>query len=131
MALNNKQPYLPLYIDDWMNNTKLKLSTSGAHGLLISIMCLMHKEKDYGKLSLNQKFKKTGDQIKNFCLQLNKLTCFNPREINPFFNELIDNKILVIEDDCLICERMVKNFNLSKIRAESGKKGGRTKKVTQ
>ncbi len=29
MALTD-QPYLPLYVDDWMNNNNLKLSTAGA-----------------------------------------------------------------------------------------------------
>ena len=58
MALTD-QPYLPLYVDDWMNNNNLKLSTAGAHGLMVSIMCIMHKENQYGTINLKAKFKHT------------------------------------------------------------------------
>ena len=40
MALTD-QPYLPLYVDDWMNNNKLKQCSPGAHGVMVTIMCIM------------------------------------------------------------------------------------------
>ena len=123
MALKN-QPYLPLYIQDWLTNNKLKQSSLGAHGLLINTMCLMHKEDTYGKILLKQKFKQTGKQEKNFALMLAKLLPFDLLEIEQFLPELIFEKILIIEGDFLVCSRMVKDAELSTIRALSGKKGG-------
>ena len=112
MALTD-QPYLPLYVDDWMNNSKLKLCSPGAHGLMISIMCLMHKSDLYGTILLKQKFKQTDKQELNFASQIAKLTTFDLLEIEPFFYELIEEKVLKIEGD-----------SISKKRASSGKSGG-------
>lgn len=122
----NKQPYLPLYVDDWMNNNKLKLSSASAHGLMVSIMCIMHKEINYGKLLLKQKFKQNTNQINNFALQIAKLTSFDFDEILLPLNELIDNKILYIDEDCLISKRMVKDNELSLKRSFIGSLGGKS-----
>ena len=125
MALNN-QPYLPLYVDDWMNNNKLKLSSPSSHGLMISIMCIMHKEDFYGKILLKQKFKQNDKQINNFALQIAKLTAFDFNEILLPLEELIENKILIIDDDFLICERMVRDGELSIKRSLTGSIGGKS-----
>jgi hypothetical protein len=119
------QPYLPLYVDDWMNNNKLKLSSSSAHGLMISIMCIMHKEDTYGKILLKQKFKQTDEQIKNFASQIAKLTAFDLLEILPALTELIENNIIKIKEDILICERMVRDNEISEKRKEAGQSGGK------
>lgn len=124
MPLNN-QPYLPLYVDDWMNNNKLKLCSPGSHGLMISIMCLMHKEEEYGKILLKQKFKQTDKQILNFASQIAKQTSFDLLDVDTFLNELIEEKVLFIEGDYLICNRMVKMANISNIRSGVGKQGGK------
>lgn len=123
MALTN-QPYLPLYIQDWLTNNKLKQCLLGAHGLMINVMCLMHKEDTYGKLLLRQKFKQTDKQQKNFALMLAKLLPFDLPEIEKYLSELIDEKVLIIQDDLLICKRMVKDAETSAVRSLSGKKGG-------
>jgi len=123
MPLNN-QPYLPLYVDDWMNNNKLKLCSPGSHGLMISIMCLMHKEEEYGKILLKQKFKQTDKQILNFASQIAKQTSFDLLDVELYLTELITEKVLFFEDDYLICNRMVKMANISTIRAGVGKEGG-------
>lgn len=129
MALTD-QPYLPLYVDDWMNNTKLKMCSPGAHGLMISIMCLMHKSDTYGVILLKQKFKQSEKQTLNFASQIAKLTSFDLLEIEKNFNELIAEKVLEIEDDFLICKRMVKDADVSKKRASSGKNGGKATQKT-
>jgi hypothetical protein len=120
------QPYLPLYVDDWMNNTKLKMCSPSAHGLMISIMCLMHKSEAYGIILLKQKFKQTDKQDYNFACQIAKLSSFDLLEIEKSFYELIEEKVLKIEGDSLICSRMVKDADISKKRASSGKSGGKT-----
>lgn len=129
MALTD-QPYLPLYVDDWMNNNKLKLTSQASHGLMISIMCIMHKEDNYGKILLKQKFKQTTEQIKNFGLQIAKLTAFDLLEILPSLAELIENEILKIDDDFLICERMVRDAELSIKRSVNGSIGGKATQKT-
>src|SRR6186713_1607520 len=127
MALTN-QPYLPLYVQDWVSNNKLKLCSPGAHGLMINIMCLLHKEETYGKILLNQRYKQSDSNIKNFALMLDKLLPFSFDECCHFLKELIEEKTLLIQDDFLICERMVRDAELSAKRALSGKEGGKWNK---
>jgi len=127
MALTD-QPYLPLYIQDWLTNTKLKQCLLGAHGLMINIMCLMHKEETYGKILLRQKFKQTDKPDKNFAIMLAKLLPFDLHEIEVTLAELIEEKVLIIKDDYLICKRMVKDAETSAARAANGKKGGEKNK---
>lgn len=124
MALTD-QPYLPLYVDDWANNNKLKLCSPGAHGLLISIMCILHKEPQYGSLLLKQRFKQTDNQKRNFALQVAKLSAFDFAEIEPFFYELLDEGIIEIEEDYLINGRMVRDGRISLARSKAGSTGGK------
>lgn len=128
MALTD-QPYLPLYVDDWMNNTKLKLCSPGAHGLMVSIMCLMHKSESYGIILLKQKFKQSDNQKLNFAKQIAKLSSFDLLEIELNFYELLDEGVLKIDGENLICSRMIKDATISKNRSLSGKKGGRNTQI--
>jgi hypothetical protein len=124
MALTD-QPYIPFYVDDWMNNNKLKLCSPATHGIMISIMCIMHKEPTYGKILLKQKFKQTDKQISNFALQVARQTAFDLLDVEPAICELVEEQVLVIEEDFLICRRMVKDAEISAKRASSGGKGGK------
>ena len=123
MPLTN-QPYLPLYIKDWLTNNKLKLCTPATHGLLINIMCLMHKEDNYGTILLKQKFKQSNKQIINFASMFARMLAFDLVEIKPALEELIEEKILIIDNDLMICARMVKDAEISEMRANAGSKGG-------
>lgn len=123
MALTN-QPYLPLYVGDWMNNNKLKMCSPAAHGIMIAVMCIMHKEADYGTIQLKQKFKQTDSIVKNFALQITKLTAFDLAETEKPLQELINEGILTIEGNRMQCPRMVKDFELSVKRATAGRSGG-------
>ena len=125
MALTD-QPYLPLYVDDWMNNNDLKMCSPGAHGLLITVMCLMHKSNDgYGVILLKQKFKQTNKQVYNFACQLAKMCAFDLLEIEKYLSELLDENRLIIDGDYLINKRMVKDAKTSQNRAEAGSSGGK------
>lgn len=125
MALSN-QPYLPLYVNDWLSNTKLKSCSASAHGIMINIMLLMHKEGDYGKILLKQKFKQTDKQILNFASQFAKVLPFDLLEIEGGLIELFEEKILVFDENFIICTRMVRDAEISLKRASSGSKGGFT-----
>ncbi len=123
----NKQPYLPLYVQDWLTNIDLRSVSMAGHGLLINIMCVMHKEELYGEILLKQKFKQNSSKVFNFATQLAIHFAFNSTEIQIALEELIDEKILFFQGDSLICNRMVKDAKLSKTRALAGSNGGNTK----
>lgn len=121
MALTN-QPYLPLYVQDWLSNNKLKFCSIGSHGLMINIMCVLHKENEYGTILLKQKYKQNGSKVKSFASMLAKLLPFELAEIEPCLHELLDEDVLTIENNILLCKRMVKDAALSMTRAIAGSK---------
>lgn len=124
MALTN-QPYLPLYVNDWLSSTKLKMCSARAHGIMINTMLLMHKEEDYGYILLKQKFKQTDKQILNFASQFAKVLPFDLLEIETGLIELVDEGCLYLEGDLLKCKRMIKDADISSKRAINGSKGGK------
>ena len=124
MALTN-QPYIPLYVRDWLTSNKLKVCSLPAHGLMINIMCIMHKEDEYGTLSLKQNFKRDEDSRFNFASYLARLLPFTQEEILPSLQELLDEKILYMDEDCLYCNRMIDDATRSKTNANNGGKGGK------
>ena len=124
MPLTN-QPYLPLYVGDWLTNNKLKMCSAPAHGLMINIMCIMHKENEYGTLTLKQNFKQNPDACLNFASYLARLLPFERGEIYSSLKELIEESVLYIENDKLICKRMVEDAELSNLRAKIGSEGGK------
>lgn len=119
------QPYLPLYIQDFLTDEKLVECSAAATGVYIRLMCIMHKSENYGKILLKQKHKQTSEQIKNFALMIAKQMPYDVNTILKSLNELIDEKVLHIEDDFLVQQRMVKDGELSDTRASSGGKGGK------
>lgn len=123
MALTN-QPYLPLFVNDWLSSTKLKMCSARAHGIMINTMLLMHKEDDYGYILLKQKFKQSPKQILNFASQFAKVLPFDLLEIEEGLTELVDENCLYIDGDKLKCNRMVKDADISIKRSLSGSKGG-------
>ena len=124
MALTN-QPYIPLYVRDWLTSNKLKMCSASAHGLLINVMCIMHKEDHYGTLLLKQNFKQSSSTPLNFASMLARLLPFDVDEIAPALQELLDEGVLQIYDDLLVCKRMVDDADLSSKRAGTGSKGGK------
>ena len=124
MALTN-QPYIPLYVRDWLTSNKLKVCSSSAHGLLINLMCIIHKEDEYGTLLLKQNFKECSDICLNFASYLARLLPFDRGEIFTSLQELLSENVLIIEEDKLICNRMINDAILSNKRARSGSEGGK------
>jgi hypothetical protein len=127
MSLRN-QPYLPLYVDDFLSDEKLVFCSAAATGVYIRLMCLMHKSEEYGKILLKQKFKQTTKQdesnLKNFASQLAVQMPYDYQTILFALEELVGSKVLQ-EEPCAISQRrMVKDNEISEKRAEAGKKGG-------
>lgn len=124
MALRD-QPYLPLYVQDYLTDEKLNECCASTQGIYIKIMCIMHKSNEYGCILLEQKYKQTDDQIKNFALKLVKHLPFSESEIFNSLTELLNEKVLHLEDDKIYQKRMVKDNLISLKRSEAGQKGGK------
>jgi uncharacterized protein YdaU (DUF1376 family) len=125
MALRD-QPYLPLYVQDFLTDEKLMECSASATGVYIRIMCVMHKAETYGKILLKQKDKQTGNQIKDFALKLAKHLPYDLDTVLAGIKELCQEKCLIIEGDYLVQKRMVDDGELSLTRSKSGHKGGKT-----
>jgi uncharacterized protein YdaU (DUF1376 family) len=123
MALRD-QPYLPLYIQDYLTDEKLNECSASTQGVYIKIMCVLHKSDEYGKFLLKQNDKQDSKQTKNFALKFAKHITFTPEIIESAIDELIENKVMSINGDILYQKRMVKDNEISLKRSESGKKGG-------
>lgn len=100
------------------------MCTPAAHGIMINIMCVLHRENRYGRILLRQKFKQKDSSSLSFAKQLASLLPFTVEEIMPGFTELLNEQILRIEGDWLICDKMESLAILSETRAKAGKKGG-------
>jgi uncharacterized protein YdaU (DUF1376 family) len=126
MALRD-QPYLPLYIQDFLTDEKLIECSAKATGVYVRLMCIMHKSEDYGKILLKQKDKQNDKQIENFAIKLGKQMPYSQQEIHDALQELLAEKVLSVEGDSLVQKRMVKDNALSLVRSEAGKKGANVK----
>lgn len=124
MALRD-QPYLPLYVQDYLTDEKLNMCSPSAQGVYIKIMCVLHKQDTYGEMTLfKQKDKQSESTIRNFALKFAKLLPFPVEVIFSALEELVDEKVLIIDGDKISQLRMVKDNAVSQARSRSGKKGG-------
>lgn len=118
------QPYLPIYVQDFLTDEKLIECSASATGIYIRLLCIMHKSEPYGTILLKQKDKQTDKQIKNFALKLARQMPFNIDEIESGLSELISEDVLSSEGDKIYQRRMVKDNEISLKRSEAGKVGG-------
>lgn len=123
MALRD-QPYLPLYIQDFLTDEKLIECSAQSTGVYVRLMCIMHKSEDYGKILLKQKDKQKGKQTENFALKLAKQMPYSEQVVFDSIVELLNEDVLYIEGDYLCQKRMIHDNELSQTRAKAGKKGG-------
>ena len=123
MSLQNS-PYLPLYVKDFMADEKLAECSASANGVYIRLMCILHKSESYGKISLREKYKTSGNACMNFASMLVRHMPYSVEDIYEGLTELLDNKVVYIVGDYLYQNRMVKDGEISEKRAAAGKKGG-------
>lgn len=123
MALRD-QPYLPLYIQDFLTDEKLIECSASATGVYIRLMCIMHKSDEYGKILLKQKDKQTPSNIENFALKVSRQMPYHYDEIKSAIGELVEEEVIYIDGDYLVQRRMVKDNDISSKRSVSGKIGG-------
>ena len=126
MALRG-QPYLPLYVQDFMTDEKLIECSAESVGVYIRLMCVLHKSEEYGTLTLNIRNEKTGEVCYDFARKLLRYLPYDIETINRGLRELIDNDVIQINGDTLSQKRMVKDGNISAARACAGYAGGKAK----
>lgn len=130
MALRD-QPYLPLYIQDFLTDEKLSECSAESTGVYIRLMCLMHKSRTYGTILLKQKDKQNDEQILNFALKLVRQMPYSVDVIKRSLEELLEEDVVTLDGDCLFQKRMVKDAKLSDIRASAARqRGTRSKNLT-
>lgn len=130
MALRD-QPYLPLYVMDFLSDEKLANCSAESTGVYIRFLCIMHKMEDYGVVTLKSKDKQDNDNLVNFASKLVKQMPYSVEVIRRSLEELVEERVLTIDGDKLYQKRMVRDGEISIIRAASGKKGGSVKKGEQ
>ena len=126
MALR-EQPYLPLYVQDFLSDEKLAECSAESTGVYIRLMCILHKNEEYGCILLKQKDKQNESNILNFALKLAKQMPYDVSTIERSLTELIEEKVLIIEEDLLYQKRMRKDGILSDKRSKAGSKGAKKK----
>jgi len=129
MALRN-QPYLPLFVQDYLTDEKLNECSPATQGVYIKIMCLMHKSQEYGVILLKQKHKQNeSDHFKGLAKQFKKHLTFDQIEIESAIRELVLEGVCDMNvDGNLSQKRMIKDCKISTLRAENGSKGGKATK---
>lgn len=123
MALRD-QPYIPLYVQDFLTDEKLVECSAESCGVYIRLMCIMHKSEEYGTILLRQKDKQTKQHIENFAFKLSKQMPYTQETIHNSLHELIDECVIQIKGDKLLQKRMMEDNRISLVRAKAGKKGG-------
>ena len=137
------QPYLALYVQDFMTDAELSQCSASATGVYIRIMCLLTKTPEYGRLLLKQKYKQTPKQTPSkrssktqagskllletclaFASQLEKHLPYDWLTIKHGVYELVNEGVLQIDGEYLVQKRMVKDAKISNQRALAGSKGG-------
>ena len=123
MALRD-QPYIPLYVQDFLTDEKLMECSASATGIYIRLLCIMHKSEEYGTILLKQKDKQGKNICLNFAYKLAKFLPYKTEEIAAGIEELVAEKVLQIDGDKLTQKRMIRDNEISEKRAIAGKKGG-------
>lgn len=127
MALRD-QPYLPLYIQDYMTDEMLAACSFYNQGIYVRIMCVFHKSETYGGILFKQIPKQNFSTSKYFAYILSKQTGVSEEEMANAIEELLFFSVLrIMEVDgvpFLYQKRMVHDFEVSEKRSKSAKKGG-------
>lgn len=121
------QPYIPLYVMDFLSDEKLRECSAESIGVLIMLMCVLHKQDEYGTILLKQKDKQNESTTLNFAVKLSKHLPFSTDVIDKALQELLRENVLHLDGDKLYQKRMVKDGELSQTRADAGRKGGKAK----
>lgn len=118
-----EQPYIPLYAQDFLTDEKLRECSAASVGVYIMLMCVMHKQEEYGTILLREKDRQSGDIIQDFARKLEKHLPFDVEVIGTALQELLDENVIQQDGDRILQKRMVRDADVSEKRSAAGRKG--------
>lgn len=127
MALRD-QPYLPLYVQDFMCDEKLRECDAESVGVYIFLMCLMHKSEEYGIIRLRGRDRNQSETKANFANKLARQLPFRAEVIERALDDLVGAGVLSMDEDTLFQKRMVRDADISAKRTQVGERGGKNVK---
>jgi len=137
MALRD-QPYLPLYVQDYLSDEKLSCCSLSSQGVYIRILCVLHKSETYGGILFKQIPKQNFSSIEYFAFIISKQIGCTIQEVSDSLEELLFFEVLRIRQigieektDFLYQKRMEKDFDVSLKRSANAKKGGGNPKLKE
>jgi hypothetical protein len=115
--LEAKHSWFKFFPSDWLGDELLAMSTYAERGLLIELLCLMHKSARYGYLLVNGR--PPTDQ------ELTRLTRGGSvRETRKTLAKLVAKGVLSVDHEIVYSRRMVRARQQSDKGRENGKLGG-------
>ncbi|MDE7245738.1 MAG: hypothetical protein K2O18_17435 [Oscillospiraceae bacterium] len=117
------QPYIPLYAQDFLTDEKLRECSAASVGVYIMLMCVMHKQEEYGTILLRKKDRRNEDIIRDFAMKLAKHLPFGTQVIEDALRELLDEDVIQLDGDRILQKRMVRDADVSEKRSAAGRKG--------
>lgn len=114
-----KLPWFPFFVNDWRSDIDLRSCSSGACGLWIDMLCLMHHREPYGTLA-----DADGAPLKP--AELARLLSRDVAEVEVWLAELEKNRVFSRDEKKRIySRRMQRDQHIREVRSAAGKKGGR------
>lgn len=127
MALRD-QPYLPLYVQDFLTDEKLNCCSLSTQGVYIRIICALHKSDTYGGILFKQIPKQNLSSVDYFVFVLSRQIGVDKQDVSEALQELLFFEVMTLgklnDTDFLYQKRMVKDFDISMKRSKAGKSGG-------
>lgn len=124
-----KQPYLRLFVKDFITDPALAQCSAAANGVYIRLMCHAHQQEEYGCFLLKQKDKQSASTVENFAYKFAKLLPWSAEIILDALKELLEEKVISLEEKNgaakIFQKRMVADNALSEVRSAAGQKGGK------
>lgn len=142
MALRD-QPYLPLYVKDFISDEKLRLCSPATVGVYIMLMCVLHRSETYGALSLQDIcYNKTDNKnitekescynfvmrtLSQFAIFLERQLPFKREDIEAALKELHYFGVIKLDGETLYQPRMVRDGEKSDKKGKAGRLGMRSR----
>ncbi len=114
-------PYLKLYVQDFVSDEKLNECSAEATGVYIRLMCIMHKNEEYGVVRLKAKDKHSGRPVADLARKLARQMPYDTKTIERSLDELLEEGVLNLDGDVLYQKRMVHDGKVSAARSAASR----------
>ena len=89
-----------------MSDEKLNECSAEATGVYIRLMCIMHKNEEYGVVRLKAKDKHSGRPVTDLARKLARQMPYDAKTIERGLDELLEEGVLNLDGDMLYQKRM-------------------------